>query len=132
LYSQIAANKRRSVIVTIVFFLTWLAIGAVCGLIARTLSRPPHTWTPVLDGVAICAFLAVCGIVYSLNAGAGLVLRVSGAVPADAIRYRQLHDLVEALAIGDGIPKPDVYVIDDPILVRGHHALCVIRRPAPG
>jgi len=114
LYSQIAANKRRSVIVTIVFFLTWLAIGAVCGFIARTLSRPPHTWTPVLDGVAICAFLAICGIVYSLNAGAGLVLRVSGAVPADAIRYRQLHDLVEALAIGDGIPKPDVYVIDDP------------------
>ena len=114
MYSQIAANKRRSVIVTIVFFLTWLAIGAVCGFVARTLSRPSRTWTPVLDGVAICAFLAICGIVYSLNAGAGLVLRVSKAVPADPTQYQQLHDLVEALAIGEGIPKPEVYVIDDP------------------
>jgi len=114
LYSQIADNKRRSVIVTVVFFATWLAIGAACGLIARALSRPPHTWTPVLDGIAVCALLAICGIVYSLNAGAGLVLRVSAAVPADPVRYRQVHDLVEALAIGDGIPKPDVYVIDDP------------------
>ena len=35
-------------------------------------------------------------------------------MPADPVRYRQLHNLVEALAIGDGIPKPDVYVIDDP------------------
>ena len=114
MYSQIAANKRRSVIVTVVFFVTWLAIGAVCGFIARALSQHPGTWTPVLDGIAVCAFLAICGIVYSLNAGAGLVLRVSGAVPADPVRYRQLRDLVEALAIGDGIPKPDVYVIDDP------------------
>jgi heat shock protein HtpX len=64
--------------------------------------------------MAICAVLAIGGIVYSLNAGAGLVLRVSGAVPADPVQYQQLHDLVEALAIGDGIPKPDVYVIDDP------------------
>lgn len=27
---------------------------------------------------------------------------------------RQLHNLVEALAIGDGLPKPAVYVVDDP------------------
>jgi heat shock protein HtpX len=30
------------------------------------------------------------------------------------VRYQQLHDLVDALAIGEGIPKPEVYVIDDP------------------
>src|ERR1019366_8205876 len=80
------------------------------------LAAPPthYGWTPVIVGMAICAVLAVGGIVYSLNAGAGLVLRVSGAVPADPVQYQQLHDLVEALAIGDGLPKPDVYVIDDP------------------
>ena len=64
--------------------------------------------------MVICGVLAVGGIVYSLNAGAGLVLRVSGAVPADPARYPQLHNLVEALAIGEGIPKPAVYVINDP------------------
>ena len=43
-----------------------------------------------------------------------MVLRTSGAVPADPAQYQQLHNLVEALAIGDGIPKPAVYVINDP------------------
>ena len=126
MYSEIASNKRRSVIFTVLFFVIWLAIGAACGLIFKAVAHPrastgfaaaPPThygWTPVVVGMAICAVLAVGGIVYALNAGAGLVLRVSGAVPADPVQYQQLHDLVEALAIGDGIPKPDVYVIDDP------------------
>jgi heat shock protein HtpX len=43
-----------------------------------------------------------------------MVLRTAGAVPADPAQYQQLHNLVEALAIGDGIPKPAVYVINDP------------------
>ena len=42
------------------------------------------------------------------------MLSVSGAQPADPNRYPALHNIVEALAIGEGIPKPDVYVIDDP------------------
>jgi heat shock protein HtpX len=35
-------------------------------------------------------------------------------VPADPAKYAQVHNLVESLAIGEGIPKPAVYVIDDP------------------
>jgi heat shock protein HtpX len=58
--------------------------------------------------------LAIAGILYSLTAGAGTVLRVSGAVLAEPSLYLQLHNLVEALAIGEGIPKPAVYIIDDP------------------
>lgn len=116
MYSEIASNKRRSVIFIMVFFVIWLAIGAVCGLIYASISR--HTghsgWEPVVAGIAIGAVLAVGGIVYSLTAGPALVLRVSGAVPADPVKYQQLHDLVDALAIGEGIPKPAVYVINDP------------------
>jgi heat shock protein HtpX len=124
-YSEIASNKRRSVIFIVLFFVIWLAIGAVCGLIFKALYRhsastgftpaPPtnYGWSPVIVGMVICGLLAVAGILYSLNAGAGMVLRISGAVPADPARYQQLHNLVEALAIGDGIPKPAVYVIND-------------------
>jgi heat shock protein HtpX len=125
-YSEIASNKRRSILFIALFFLIWLAIGAVGGLIFKSLAS--HTtanayattapvnygWRPVWIGMAICAALAIAGITYSLTAGAGLVLRVSGAVPADPTKYRQLHDVVEALAIGEGIPKPAVYVIEDP------------------
>jgi heat shock protein HtpX len=129
-YSEIASNKRRSVIFIVLFFLIWLAIGAALGFLFKAVAHPavnpsvnpgfgpaPQTsygWSPVIVGIAICAVLAIGGIVYSLNAGAGLVLRVSGAVPADPAQYQQLHNLVEALAIGEGIPKPAVYVIDDP------------------
>jgi heat shock protein HtpX len=125
-YSEIASNKRRSVIFVIFFFVIWLAIGAACGLLFKAVyhpsastgvaSAPPthYGWAPVIIGVVIGGVLAVVGIVYSLKAGAGLVLRVSGAVPADPAQYPQLHNLVEALAIGDGIPKPAVYVINDP------------------
>ena len=126
MYSEIASNKRRSVIFIGLFFVVWLAIGAVCGLLFKALYRhsanngfaptPPtnYGWSPVFIGMAIAGFLAVCGILYSLNSGAALVLRVSGAVPADPAQYQQVHDLVEALAIGEGIPKPAVYVINDP------------------
>jgi heat shock protein HtpX len=43
-----------------------------------------------------------------------MVLAASGARPADPAQYLQLHNIVEALAIGEGLPKPEVYVIDDP------------------
>jgi hypothetical protein len=58
-----------------------------------------YGWSPVIVGIAICAVLALGGILYSLNAGAGLVLRVAGAVPADPVQYHQWPLLVSAQAI---------------------------------
>ena len=126
MYSQIASNKRRSVLFIGVFFLIWIGIGAIGGLLFiafesrhQNYSGGPVTTThygvgPIYAGMAICAVLALLGVVYSLTAGAALVLRVSGAEPADPVQYQKIHDLVASLAIGEGIPKPEVYVIDDP------------------
>jgi heat shock protein HtpX len=124
-YSEIAHNERRSVLVMVVFFLVWLAIGGACGFIFSAAYQPETRvhgasvtthggLTPVVVGIAICAVLALLAIVYSLRAGTRLVLRVSGAVSADPEHYQQLNNLVESLAVGEGIPKPAVYVIDDP------------------
>jgi heat shock protein HtpX len=125
-YSEIASNKRRSITFVGLFFMIWLAIGAVLGLLFRAVYRhsvsnglapaqpTSYGWSPIIIGMVICGLLAIAGILYSLTAGAGMVLRVSGAVPADPAQYLQLHNLVEALAIGEGIPKPAVYVINDP------------------
>ena len=126
MYSEIARNKRRSIIFVGLFFVIWLAIGGVLGLLFRAVTHPSVStgfgsakptnlgWTPVAVGIVVGGLLALVGILYSLTAGAKLVLRASGAVLADATQYQQLHNLVGALAIGEGVPKPAVYVIDDP------------------
>jgi heat shock protein HtpX len=123
-YTEIASNRRRSMTLVVVFFLVWLGIGALAGfLYGHFASTSPsyggnstsyNLLGPIIVGMVICGLLAVGGIFYSLGAGSRMVLRTAGAVPADPRQYQQLHNLVEALAIGEGIPKPAVYVIDDP------------------
>ncbi len=43
-----------------------------------------------------------------------VVVAMAGAKPADPVQYRDLHTIVENLAITAGLPKPKVYIIDDP------------------
>src|ERR1017187_2381851 len=124
MYEQIAANKRRAVVYVALFFVIWVGLGALLGWIVAAWSPGNATYATystggavagdVATGAVIAGFLALVGIAYTLTAGTRLVLSVSGARPADQTQYRQLHDIVEALAIGDGLPKPAVYVIDDP------------------
>ncbi len=43
-----------------------------------------------------------------------VALAMSRARPADPQQYARLHNLVEGLCIASGIPKPRLYVVDDP------------------
>ena len=43
-----------------------------------------------------------------------LVVSMTGAKPADERQFSELHNIVENLAITAGLPKPKVYVIEDP------------------
>jgi len=118
-YDQIASNKRRAAAYVVVFFVVWVGIGALIGWLWASLSsnsNPSGSFrlTDLVTGVVVFGLFALAGIAFSLHSGARLVLSASGARPADPDQYRQFHDLVEALAIGEGIPKPAVYVIDDP------------------
>lgn len=54
-----------------------------------------------------------------------IALRLSRAVPADPLRYRELHSIVENLAITAGLPKPRVYIIPD----RAMNAFATGRNP---
>jgi heat shock protein HtpX len=119
MYAQIAHNKRLAVVYIVLFFVVWCGVGALVGALVASMAQPSsgaaRPWTAdVIGGIVIAALLALGAIAFSLRSGAGFVLSVSGAHPADPHQYAQLHNIVEGLAIAEGMPKPAVYVIDDP------------------
>ncbi len=107
MYHQIARNKRKSVIVVAAFFIIWAAIGYVIGYIASGASGG-------ISGIIIAAILAGLVVLWSLTFGQATVLAVSGAQPVTQQQAPVLYDIVSTLAIGDGLPMPQVYIIDDP------------------
>ena len=92
------------------FFLFWLAAGIALGYAVGGRDRASGE----LTGGIVFAGLAAIGIAWSIFGGAGAVLGLAGAKPADRPRYNALYNVVEELAIGSGIPTPAVYVVDDP------------------
>jgi heat shock protein HtpX len=107
-YHQIARNKRNSVLVIGGFLLVWLAAGAILGLIAMGGSGG------AISGAIVLGILGVCAALWAYYFGASTVLSAVGAQEADPRAYQQLYNIVQALAIGDGLPVPKVYVINDP------------------
>src|SRR6195256_5345811 len=107
MYHQITRNKRNSVIVVVLFIVVWLLAGFVIGEFGGGLNT-------AIFGAIILGILGVLAALYSYYFGSATVLAASGAHEADRSQYQQLYNIVETLSIGDGIPVPKVYVIDDP------------------
>jgi heat shock protein HtpX len=107
MYHQIARNKRNSIFVIVGFLLVWLAVGAIIGLIAG------GGGGGVLTGAIILGILGVCAALYAYYFGSATVLAAVGAQEANPQQFQQLYNVVQTLAIGDGLPMPKVYVMND-------------------
>jgi len=114
MYEEIARNKRRTVVYVGLFVLLWLGIGALGGTLFGSQSTSGGAGHDIVIGVILAGLLAGAGILFTFTSGTRLVLSVAGARAADRRQYPQLFDLVEALALGDGLPVPAIYVVDDP------------------
>ncbi len=97
-------NTRRSwlliagfivVVVGIGWFFGWLFGAGPFGLILAAIVATGMTW-------------------FSYRSGDKLVLRVSRAREVSHEQEPRLHNIVEGLCIAAGIPKPRVYVVEDP------------------
>lgn len=110
---QITRNRRLTALYIALFAIVWLGAGAVVGAIVAATSSAAYG-KDVTTAVVIAALAATGAVLFTITSGKNVVLRVTGAQPADPRNYRQLYDLVEALAIGEGIPAPEIYVVDDP------------------
>jgi heat shock protein HtpX len=104
MYDQIASNKRRSIALVVGFVLLTALVGAAAGYL---LGAGPY---------GLIAALALSGAVAfgSYWKADAIALSVSRARPADPQEFQRLHNLVEGLCIAGGLPKPRIYVIDDP------------------
>ena len=104
MYDLIRSNKRRSALLVAGFVGVLALVGAAVGFLIGG-GVVPTIVALVIGGVV--AF----GSYWKADA---IALAVSRARPADAHEYARLHNLVEGLCIASGLPKPGIYVIDDP------------------
>ena len=103
LYTQQDKNVRKTWLLMTTFLVLIVAIGFV---FSQVYGNPN-----ILYGFFIFALVMNF---YSYWNSAKIALRVSGAKPADEKEYMELHRIVENLAITAGLPKPKVYIINDP------------------
>ncbi len=107
MYHQIARNKRNSVFVIGGFLVVWLAVGAIVGEVSSGSGG-------AIVGAIILGLMGVGAAVYAYYFGSATVLAAMGAQEANPQQYQQLYNIVQTLAIGDGLPMPKVYVMNDP------------------
>ncbi|MEK7063742.1 MAG: M48 family metallopeptidase [Patescibacteria group bacterium] len=103
LYSQADSNIRRTWVLMLTFFIAVVGLGWALSF--------------ALDNQFI--LYAAVGLSLVMNVGSywfsdKVALSASGAKPADGPEYVELNRIVENLAITEGMPKPNVYIINDP------------------
>ncbi len=104
MFELIRANKRRSVALIASFVVVLVLVGAAFGLLIGN----------GLAGTLIALVFSGSMAFFSYWKADAIALKVSRARPADPVEYRRLHNLVEGLCVASGLPKPGVYIVDDP------------------
>lgn len=118
MYEQIGSNKWKSGLMMVFFVAFVVAIGYIIGLAWGGTAHPQYAFI----GLGIAVTIAMIMSFVSYYKSDKVALSVSGARPiqdylndnnwrAIALRY---DNAVEGLAIAAGLPRPAVYIIDDP------------------
>ena len=114
----IAANKRNTVLLVLLFCLFVTATALVLGLAVVALADPDAIYALnwgeaalVGGGAALVALLLSAAAYYG---GADMVLAVSGGRRIEHKDDPELFNVVEEMAIAAGVPTPAVYLMPDP------------------
>ncbi len=104
MYKEIAANKRKTVLIMFVFV---AFVALMAWLFSEFLNGPPSIFIGVLIGSLIYVIISYYG-------GSRLSLTVNRAQEIQKRDNLRLYRIVENLAITEGFPTPKVFIIDDP------------------
>ena len=103
MYKQIAANKRNTVIIMLIFVVLIGVIGAAVAYFAGN-------WSIAIWTIAIAAFYALLQYFLATK----LAVMMTGSKPVTKKEQPRLYRIVENLSLTAGLPMPKIYVIDDP------------------
>lgn len=104
IYNQISSNKLKTFLMMGAFILLFLIVSVLLG---RALGYGLSFVGIIL---LISGFMSFISYFYSDK----IVLSMSGAKPANRTEHRALYNAVENLSIASGLPKPKIYVVNDP------------------
>ena len=103
IYEQIAENKRKSIFLLFLFIVFLLFLGWVFG----------EAYYSGEAGLVLALMVALVISFVTFFYGDKMVLGISQARPVDPKENPYLHNVIEGLAIGSGVPAPKAYIIDD-------------------
>jgi heat shock protein HtpX len=114
----IADNKRKSVLLVVMFCLFTAAVAMLLALAIVAYFEPDAVahinWSEGLLVGGVAAGIAFLLSLISYYQGASMVLAISGARLIQHKDDPELFNVVEEMAIAAGIPTPKVYMIFDP------------------
>ena len=92
---------------------TWILMAGFLGVVIAI----GYAVSYYYDSPAILAIAVVFALVMNVSAywfSDKIVIASAGAKPAEGPQFQELNQIVENLSITAGLPKPKVYIIDDP------------------
>lgn len=104
LYTHQSSNIRKTWLLVSVFFAVIIGLGYFMSF---------YYQDPSIIYIAIVFALVMNVISYWYSAKIALSMSGAHEAPDDA-QFRDLHNIVENLSITAGLPKPKVYIINDP------------------
>ena len=104
MYSEIAANKRKTWFLVVIFTVVIVALGYVFGEI----NGDPY------GGIVMASVFATAMSITGYFQGDAIALASAGAKKIEKKDSPLVWNIVENLSITAGLPMPAVYLIDDP------------------
>ena len=120
LFQQQEANRRRTtwLVVGFVLFFAWLGFGGDYIYYLATLHGPPGASHHTVPWFGLLLTVVAVGIAwYGYTTGPQKVLWSTGArevVTPATDQEKMLVNVVEEMAIAAGIPRPRIWIVDDP------------------
>lgn len=103
MYNEIAANKRQTVVLILLFTIVIVLIGWTLGAYFDNPS----------GGIIVAAIVSVVMTLFGYFQGDSVAIATAGAQPVERRDNPELYNIVENLSIADGVPAPKIYIIPD-------------------